>query len=64
MYVVDELLVVKGWLNQLAILRYNGSTPELFAIYIQMMQTSKANESVSECSKIGLCITVKVLRML
>ena len=29
-----------------------------------MMQASKANKSVSECSKTGLCITVKVLRML
>ena len=27
-----------------------------------MMQASKANESISECSKTGLCITVKVLR--
>ena len=25
----------------------------------KMMQASKANESVSECSKTGLCITVK-----
>ena len=29
-----------------------------------MMQASKANENVSEYSKTGLCITVKVLRML
>ena len=29
-----------------------------------MMQASKANESVSEYSKTGLCITVNVLRML
>ena len=29
-----------------------------------MMQASKANENVSEYSKIGLCITVKVLRNL
>ena len=29
-----------------------------------MMQASKANESVSEYSKTGLRITVKVLRML
>ena len=29
-----------------------------------MMQASKANESVSEYSKTGLCITVKVLRVL
>ena len=29
-----------------------------------MMQASKANESVSKCSKTGLCITVKGLRML
>ena len=29
-----------------------------------MMQASKANESVSECSKTGLCITVQILRML
>ena len=29
-----------------------------------MMQASKANESVSECSKTDLCMTVKVLRML
>ena len=29
-----------------------------------MMQASKANESVSEYSKTGLCIKVKVLRML
>ena len=29
-----------------------------------MMQDSKANESVYECPKTGLCITVKVLRML
>ena len=28
-----------------------------------MVQESKANESVSEYSKTGLCITVKVLRM-
>ena len=28
----------------------------------KMMQASKANESVSEYSKTGLCITVKVLR--
>ena len=28
------------------------------------MQASKANENVSECSKTGLCITVKVLQML
>ena len=41
------------------------ATPELFAIYIyKMMQASKANESVSEYSKTGLCIKVKVLRML
>ena len=30
----------------------------------KMMQASKANESVSECSKTWLCITVKVSRML
>ena len=30
----------------------------------KMMLASKANGSVSECSKTGLCITVKVLRML
>ena len=30
----------------------------------KMMQAGKANESVSECSKTGLCIAVKVLRML
>ena len=29
-----------------------------------MMQASKANESVSKGSKTGLCITMKVLRML
>ena len=29
-----------------------------------MMQASKANEIVSECSKTGVCITVKVLRIL
>ena len=29
-----------------------------------MMQASKANESVSEYSKTGLCITVKIVRML
>ena len=29
-----------------------------------MMQASKANESVSEYSKTGLCITVKILRRL
>ena len=35
------------------------ATHELFAIYIyKMMQASKANESVSEYSKTGLCITV------
>ena len=28
------------------------------------MQTKNANESVSECSRAGLCITVNVLRML
>ena len=28
-----------------------------------MIQASKANESVSECSKTGLCKTVKVLWM-
>ena len=28
-----------------------------------MMQASKVNESVSEYSKTGLCITVKVLQM-
>ena len=28
----------------------------------KMIQASKANESVSECSKTGLCITVTVLR--
>ena len=31
---------------------------------VTYMQTSTANESVSECLKIRLCITVKVLRML
>ena len=30
----------------------------------KMMQVSKANESVFECSKTGLCISVKVLGML
>ena len=40
------------------------TTHELFAIYLQMMQASKANESVSECSKTGLCITVKASLML
>ena len=35
----------------------------LLFIY-KMMQASKANESVSEYSKTGLCIIVKVLRML
>ena len=39
------------------------ATPELFTIYIQNDQASKANDSVSKCSKTGLCITVKVLRM-
>ena len=29
-----------------------------------MMQASKANEGVSECSKTGLCETVTVLWML
>ena len=29
-----------------------------------MMQAGKANESVSEYSKTGLCITVKVMQML
>ena len=29
-----------------------------------MMQASKANETVSECSKTELCTTVKVLQML
>ena len=32
------------------------ATPELFAIYMQMIEASQANESVSECSKTGLCI--------
>ena len=31
------------------------ATPELFVI-CEMMQSSKANGSVSECSKTGLCI--------
>ena len=30
----------------------------------KMIQASNANESVSEYSKTGLCITVKVLQML
>ena len=30
----------------------------------KLMQASKANESVTECSKTGLCITVNILRML
>ena len=38
---------------------------ELFAIYIfKMMHASKANKSVSECSKTGLCTKVKALQML
>ena len=32
------------------------ATPELFAFICKMTQASKANESVSECSKTGLCI--------
>ena len=32
------------------------ATPELLAIYMQTMQASKANESVPECSKTGLCV--------
>ena len=40
------------------------ATPEAFAIYIKMMQVSKANGSVSKCSKTGLCKTVKCLRIL
>ena len=31
-------------------------TSELFAIYMQKMHSSKANESISDCSKTGLCI--------
>ena len=30
----------------------------------KIVQASNANESESECSKTGLCITVKVLQML
>ena len=37
----------------------DNATPELFAIYIQ----NDANESLSKCSKAGICTTVKVLRM-
>ena len=42
------------------------ATPELFKFPFihKMTQTSKANESASECSKTGLCITVKFLCML
>ena len=40
------------------------ATPELFAIYIKNAQASKANESVTDSSKTGLCITVKVLPIL
>ena len=40
------------------------ATPELFAIYIQNDAKSKVNEIVSEYLKTGLCITVKVLRLL
>ena len=32
------------------------ATPELFAFHMQKMQSSKANEGVSDCSKTGLCI--------
>ena len=39
--------------------------PLNYLSFIQkMMLASKANESVSECSKTGLCITVKGLRLL
>ena len=30
----------------------------------KMKQASKANENVSKCSNIGLCLTAKVLRVL
>ena len=40
------------------------ATPELFAINIQNDAARKTNESVSKCSKTGLCITVNVLWML
>ena len=33
-------------------------------LLLKAMQASKANESECVCSKTGLCITVKVLRML
>ena len=36
----------------------------LFISKKKMIQASKANENVPEYSKTGLCITVKVLRML
>ena len=39
------------------------ATPELFAIYMQIRHASKANKSVSESSKTGLCIRLKALRM-
>ena len=35
-----------------------------FPFIYKIMQANKANERVSECSKTGLCITVKGVRML
>ena len=37
------------------------ATPELSLFIYKMVQDSKANESESEYSKTGLCITVKKL---
>ena len=37
-------------------------TPDCLPFICKMMQSSKANESVSECSKTGLCIKQNVYR--
>ena len=48
------------WLHVIVFLNILNCLPFIY----KMKQACKANESVSECSKTWLCITVNVLRML
>ena len=55
------LLVYLHHILQNILNKSENATPELFVIFIQNDAVSKANESVSECSKTGLCITVSFM---
>ena len=70
------LIICNGWLNhsmsfqvsnrRIGIYWTKVKTPHLncFPFICKMIHASKANKSVSECSKTGLCIKVNALRVL